>query len=91
MNDPNGTNNQGAEFNAKLQKLLASHELLLNSQDSLLGGYHALYDAIRAIVDAHNKRRFLTEELKQSLNKALDASGESLKTYLDTLQKAKEP
>ncbi len=91
MGEAGSVENQGADLGAKLQKLLTSHEVLLKSQDALLGGYQALNDAIRAIIEANAKSNFLTEDLKRELLAAVDASQKGLSAYLENVQRSREP
>ena len=90
MGEASNISDQAADLGAKLQKLLASHEMLLRSQDTLLGGYNALNSTIRAIVEANEKKSFLTDDLKQDLLAALDLSQKSLTEYLEQMQKTRE-
>lgn len=87
MGETSNTGNQAADLGAKLQTLLASHEMLLRSQDTLLGGYNALNSTIKAIVEANARKSFLTEDLKQDLLTALDESQRSLADYLEQMRK----
>ena len=97
MGDSNSTNNQTTDIVTRLQKLLVSHEkllashgVLLDSQEALLSGYQALYSALRAIIEANDKKNFLSDNLKNDIHQALDTSGKSLTDYLENIQKAKE-
>lgn len=90
MGETSDIGDQTADLGAKLQRLLASQETLLRSQDTLLGGYNALNSTIKAIVDANAKKSFLTEDLKQDLLAALDASQMSLTEYLEQMRKTRE-
>ena len=89
MSDTNGASNPTSDIAKKLQELLTSHEMLLTSQESLLGGYQALQGAIKAIIEANDRKSFLSEDLRQKLYEALNESNNSLTSYLEDVQKSR--